>query len=164
MIECIDCKIRAYSIHLTHINAKTRIQQVETILNIDRNAVMEGGPISGKAEETDFNNQSNAQSLRRESLLMGDFNFTPESEEYSLIAGPSSDYGGRVTNPEGFVDAWVAAGNKEETGETAERRGYPVRMDFCFVRSSLSNRIQSASIDSEAIGSDHKPFSVEIEI
>ena len=164
VVSCSGRKVRVYSIHLTHINAKTRIQQVETILRIDQNAVMEGGPISGDARNTDFANQSDVCSLPRESILMGDFNFTPDSDEYSLIAGPRSDYGGRVTNPEGFVDAWVACGNGEETGVTAERRGSPVRMDFCFVRSALSDNIHSATIDSDAIGSDHKPFSVVIDI
>ena len=152
--------LRVYSIHLTHISADERLQQVDRILKIDRDAVRQGGPISGNPARTDFARQADVATLPRESILMGDFNFTPDSEEYSRIVGPISDYGGRVVNPEGFVDAWKVKGNSEMSGVTAERRGEDVRMDFCFVRQSLSQHIRSVKIHSGALGSDHKPFSV----
>ncbi len=164
VIACKERHVRVYSIHLTHINAKTRMAQIKEILRIDREAVMQGGPIAGETENTDFAEQSAVGELPRESILMGDFNCTADSEEYTLLAGPKSDYGGRVSNPEGFVDAWVAAGNPEISGVTAERRGHPVRMDYCFVRTALRTRIRSAAIDADAVGSDHKPFSVVIEM
>ena len=153
-------KIRVYSIHLTHISAEVRLKQIKRILEIDRKAVREGGPISGVAKGTDFSKQSDASTLPRESILLGDFNFTPDSVEFSRIVGPMSDYGGRVVSPEGFVDAWVAVGNKSMSGVTAARGGKAVRMDYCFVRQTLSDKIRSTRIDSKADGSDHKPMSV----
>ncbi len=164
VIACKERHMRVYSIHLTHINAKTRMEQIDEILRIDKEAVMQGGPITGETANTDFAAESHIDALPRESILMGDFNCTADSEEYSLLAGPKSDYGGRVSNPEGFVDAWVAVGNAESSGVTAERRGRPVRMDYCFVRTALQEKIRSATIDADAVGSDHKPFSVVIEI
>ena len=157
-------KVRVYSIHLTHISSEVRLKQVERILEIDRNAVREGGPISGVTRGTDFAGQFEISSMPREAILMGDFNFSPDSTEYDCIVGPTSDYGGRVVNPEGFVDAWVAAGNLEMSGVTTERRGEEVRMEYCFVCQTLSDRIRSVSIDSKADGSDHKPFSVVFDI
>lgn len=159
-VHCGATLVRAYSIHLTHISSEVRMEQVERIFELHRNAVYEGGPMAGDASRTDFADQGAVQALSREAILLGDFNFTPDSAEYDRVVGEKSDYGGRVTNPEGFVDAWVAAGNDEMSGVTAERRGQPVRMDYCFASSSLMPRISSAAIDSKADGSDHKPFSV----
>lgn len=160
VVECSGIRIRVYSLHLTHISADERLRQIDRLLELDRNAVMEGGPIAGNLAKTDFSGQADVSALPRESILMGDFNFTPDSQEYTRIAGPKSDYGGRVINPEGFADAWKAAGNAEMSGVTATRRGQDVRMDYCFVRQSLSHRIRSVKIHSDADGSDHKPFSM----
>lgn len=157
-------RIRVYSVHLTHISALTRMRQLHELLRIDRDAVREGGPIAGDVSVTDFDKEVNIADMPRDSILMGDFNFTPDSDEYSAIAGPESDYGGRIINPDGLVDAWTHCGNDEMAGVTAERRGEEVRMDYCFVRYALSDRIQSCEIVSDAMGSDHKPFSVVIDL
>ncbi len=162
VIDCGGQRIRVYSVHLTHISAQVRLQQIDALLGIDQNAVRAGGPIAGNAAKTDFAGQSDVSTLPRESILMGDFNFTPDAEEYSRIVGIRSDYGGRVINPEGFVDAWKVAGNSEMSGVTAERRGKDVRMDYCFVRHSLSHRILGVTIHADAVGSDHKPVSMEM--
>ena len=162
VIDCSGHRIRVYSVHLTHISAQVRLQQIDRLLEIDRNAVKEGGPISGDPAKTDFSEQADVSTLPRESILMGDFNFSPDAEEYSRIVGPKSDYGGRVINPEGFVDAWKASGKAEMSGVTAKRRGEDVRMDYCFVRQSLAHRIRTVKIHSDAVGSDHKPFSVAL--
>ena len=157
-------KIRVFSVHLTHISTVTRMRQLRELLRIDRNAVREGGPIAGDVSVTDFDKEVNLSEMPRESILMGDFNFSPDSDEYTVVAGPVSDYGGRIVNPEGLVDAWTYCGNNEMSGVTAERRGEDVRMDYCFVSYTLSDCIRSCNIDSDAIGSDHKPFSVKIDI
>ncbi len=162
VIDCAGHRIRVYSIHLTHISSAVRLEQIDRILDIDQNAVREGGPIAGRLPKTDFAGQADVSTLPRESIMMGDFNFTPDSEEYSRIVGIRSDYGGRVINPEGFVDAWKVAGNSEMSGVTAERRGKDVRMDYCFVRHSLSHRIRKVRIHTGADGSDHKPVSMTL--
>ena len=164
VIQCAAKKIRVYSTHLTHISQEVRLQQVERILEIDRNAVREGGPISGDPSHTVFRNQGNVYELPRKSIIMGDFNFTPDEAEYDRMVGPKSDYGGRVINPEGHVDAWAYCGNDELSGITAERRGEDVRMDYCFVSCSLRHRITSVTIELAADGSDHKPVTVSIDI
>ena len=160
VIDCAGQRIRIYSVHLTHISSETRLQQVDRLLEIDRRAPIEGGPIAGNPARTDFANQADVATLPRDSILMGDFNFTPDADEYTRIVGPKSDYGGRVVNPEGFVDAWHVNGNPEMSGVTAERRGENVRMDYCFVRQSLSAQIGKVKILKNAVGSDHKPVSM----
>ena len=73
-----------------------------------------------------------------------------------------SPYGGRVVNPEGFVDAWVHAGNREDAGVTADMHGRPVRLDYCFVSAALAPAIRACTIDAAAAGSDHQPVWLEL--
>lgn len=102
--------------------------------------------------------------LPGEAIFLGDFNMEPDSEEYARFTGPVSPYGGRITNPHGFVDAWVAAGNQELAGVTANMHGRDVRLDYCFVSASLVDAITAARIDNRAAGSDHPPLWVEIDL
>ena len=163
LINCQGTLVRVYSIHLTHLSAMTRLSQIDRLLEIDSNAVREGGPISGDPANTVFAGQTEIISLPRESILLGDFNFTPDSEEYERMTGPVSDYGGRIKNPDGFVDSWTSIGFREMHGETAERNGESVRMDYCFVKQSLEHRIRSVKVHVDAVGSDHKPLSVKLD-
>lgn len=163
LIDCQGTPVRVYSIHLTHLSAMTRLSQIDRLLEIDSKAVCEGGPISGDPANTVFAGQTEIISLPRESILMGDFNFTPDSDEYERMTGPVSDYGGRIKNPDGFVDSWTSVGYQEMQGVTAERNGELVRMDYCFVKQSLEHRIRSVNVHVAAVGSDHKPLSVELD-
>jgi len=102
--------------------------------------------------------------MPRHAVLMGDFNFPPHSPLYPKIVGPLSELYGRCNHLEGFVDAWVAAGHKENEGVTCEdaRINYSERIDFCFVSSAIAGRVKRAWIDNEAQGSDHQPIWTEL--
>ena len=102
--------------------------------------------------------------MPRDAILLGDFNMQPDSKEYERIVGPVSPYGGRITNPEGFVDAWVEAGNAGDAGPTAEVRGHPARLDYCFVSAGMKERIRAVRVDSQAIGSDHQPVWIDLDL
>ena len=156
--------VRVYSIHLTHLSAGTRLPQVETLLRIHADAVREGPPVSGSGLAREWTQDGMPPPMPRDAILLGDFNMEPDSEEYERIVGPTSPYGGRITNPEGFVDAWVEAGNAADAGPTAEVRGRPVRLDYCFVSAGLKDRIRSVHVDSDAAGSDHQPVWMEIDL
>ena len=156
--------VRVYSIHLTHLAAETRLPQVEALLGIHANAVREGPPISGSGLGDEWTLDGTPPPMPRDAILLGDFNMQPDSEEYERIVGPTSPYGGRLTNPEGFVDAWVEAGNAIDAGPTGEVRGRPARLDYCFVSAGLKDRIRAARVDVDATGSDHQPVWVEIDL
>ena len=156
--------VRFYSVHLTHLTRETRMPQIETLLEIHRRAPVEGAAISGAKVSQDWTVDGIPPALPADAILMGDFNFEPLSEEYDRITGPVSPYGGRVTNPEGFVDAWVAAGHDEGDGFTADIKGRSTRLDYCFVSARLRERISAARIDNEAPGSDHQPIWVDIDL
>jgi endonuclease/exonuclease/phosphatase family metal-dependent hydrolase len=103
--------------------------------------------------------------MPRDAILMGDFNMLASSPLYERIVGPHGPYG-RMNNPEGFVDAWVAAGHGEGEGATCYSGSVSTgqRIDFCFVSASLADRIRGAWIDEQAQGSDHQPIWTEVDL
>ena len=159
-----DGHLRVYSVHLTHLSAATRLPQIDTLLAIHANAVREGPPVSGSGLSAEWTQDGMPPPMPRDAILLGDFNMEPDSQEYERIVGPVSPYGGRITNPEGFVDAWVEAGNAVDAGPTAEVRGRPARLDYCFVSAGLRDRIRTVRVDSDAVGSDHQPVRMEIDL
>ena len=164
VIETGRGRLRVYSVHLTHLSAETRMPQVETLLDIHQRAPVEGAALCGAGIKEEWTQDGVPPPLPGEAIFMGDFNMEPDSGEYARITGPVSPYGGRITNPHGFVDAWVAAGNQELDGVTADIDGRDVRLDYCFVSASVGDAITSARIDSQAAGSDHQPMWVEIDL
>jgi endonuclease/exonuclease/phosphatase family metal-dependent hydrolase len=134
--------VRVYSIHLTHLSDATREPQVAALLDIHRRAPSEGGAWCGELGE-DWTEGHDAPAMPREAILMGDFNMFTSSPLYDRIVGPHGPYG-RMNNPEGFVDAWVAAGRGEGEGATCFSGSISGgrRIDFCFVSTSLAGHIR----------------------
>ncbi|MDX1513916.1 MAG: endonuclease/exonuclease/phosphatase family protein [Gammaproteobacteria bacterium] len=165
-LECVvgtaSGPVRFYSVHLTHLSEETRLPQVERLLDIHARARIEGAAITGGGLKDEWTSDGLPQAMPPHAVMMGDFNFEPDSTEYIRIAGPLSPYGGRVTNPEGFVDAWVESGHEVNEGVTADIRGRPVRLDYCFLSAALRDRVRDVAIDSEATGSDHQPVRIDI--
>ncbi len=156
--------LRIYSIHLTHLSAQTRMPQIARILQLHRDALHEGFPISCDHGSFDITDELFDAAVAEQALMFGDFNFGPDSKEYEAIVGPVSDYGGHITSHDGFVDAWCQAGGKKMDGATSDVQGVPARMDYCFVSASLRDRIVSCSVDNNARGSDHLPVWLEIDL
>ena len=104
--------------------------------------------------------------VKTELKVMGDFNMFASSPLYDRIVGPIAPGMGRMNNPEGFVDAWVAAGHGEGEGATCHSGSLSTgrRIDFCFVSASLAGRIRRAWIDDKAQGSDHQPIWTEVDL
>jgi endonuclease/exonuclease/phosphatase family metal-dependent hydrolase len=150
--------LRVYSVHLTHLSSATRLPQVQRLLQIHRDAPMEGAAIAAGAPGAGWEDDGLPPAMPRDALLLGDFNMEAESPEYAALAGPVSDYGGRIVNPEGFVDAWVEAGHDPAAGETSDVRGRPARLDYCFVGTPLRATLDEVRVDTGATGSDHLPL------
>lgn len=157
--------LRFYSIHLTHLSDATRAPQIEAILDIHARAPIEGGAWCGTPGE-EWTEGQKPPAMPREAVLMGDFNMFADSPLYDRIVGPMAPGRGRMNNPEGFVDAWVAGGHAESEGATCHwgspRVGY--RIDYCFVSAALADRIGRTWIDEKAAGSDHQPIWTEIDL
>jgi endonuclease/exonuclease/phosphatase family metal-dependent hydrolase len=154
--------IRVYSVHLSHLSPMTRMPQVEALLDLHARAPAEGGawcgghpdPAAGWAE-------GRMPPMPADAMLLGDFNFEWSAPEYDRIVGaPTAKYG-RLNRLTGFVDAWVAAGQREDEGATIDGGR---RIDFCFVSPALAPRVRSCRIDVDAVGSDHQPVWVEMDL
>jgi endonuclease/exonuclease/phosphatase family metal-dependent hydrolase len=153
--------LRVYSTHLSHLSPATRLPQVDALLAIDRRAPSEGGAWCGGHPNAAAGwTEGEMPPMPREAVLMGDFNFSPDAEEYRRIVGPDSDGYGRLNNLEGFVDSWVAAGHAEHEGATWGGR----RIDYIFVAAAWRGRIAAAWIDERAQGSDHQPIGIELDV
>jgi endonuclease/exonuclease/phosphatase family metal-dependent hydrolase len=154
--------VRIYSLHLSHLSEDTRLPQVEALLAIHARAPSEGGAWCGGHPEPEAGwTEGEMPPMPAEAILMGDFNFDSNTPEYDRIVGPLSPRYGRLNRVTGLVDAWVAAGHREDEGATigAERR-----IDYCFVSSVLAARVKAARVDASASGSDHYPVWIEMEL
>ncbi len=107
--------------------------------------------------------------MPRDAILLGDFNLEPGSPEYEALAGPINVRGRRVDVLHRLVDSWTAAGHEEGAGitcpaipEHSETRD--LRIDYVFVTAGLAQTVRKAWIDNDAIGSDHQPYWVELEV
>lgn len=158
--------LRAYSIHLSHLADGDRAPQVEALLDIHARAPAEGAGWCGTRDDPGWTDGKPAVPMPREAVLMGDFNLTHASPLYERIVGPMSPQYGRMTNLEGFVDTWVAAGHREDEGTTclsgSLNRGE--RIDFCFASASLASSVRKAWIDPDADGSDHQPIFLDLDL
>ena len=154
--------VRVYSLHLSHLSSATRLPQVDALLDIHTRAPGEGGAWCGGHPEPDAGwIEGEMPPMPADAVLLGDFNFDWTDPEYDRIVGPLSPRYGRLNRATGFVDAWVAAGRREDEGATIPAGR---RIDYCFVSASMATRIRGARIDASATGSDHYPLWVEIDV
>ena len=104
-----------------------------------------------------------------EAVMMGDFNFEPDSAQYTQLVGEIDSVYGRISTSDNFSDVWVRAGNTEQSGVTCPRclendTQYDMRIDYGLVSIGLAHLVHSAWIDSDAEGSDHQPVWFELNI
>jgi endonuclease/exonuclease/phosphatase family metal-dependent hydrolase len=172
-LECLirtPCgPVRFWSIHLAHIGAGERLEEIDFLLDRHSRAPAEGGPWSGVDDEParGWTNGEPEPESPVQAIWMGDFNSEPGSAEYRRIAGDNPYHSGAGYFG-GFSDAAVAAGNdpgalhthvKQIDGETRKRR-----LDYCFVGSMLASRVKSVRVDNDQIASDHHPLFVDIDL
>ena len=159
-----DQPLRLYSVHLTHLSSATRLPQVRHLLDIHRNARHEGFPVGGSLDGMNWEDGIGDTRVAEHAILFGDFNAQPDSPEYLEIVGPLSDYGGHITSPDGFIDAWQIAGGDMTRGDTSDINGHPARIDYCFVSAMLRPHLVSCRVDDQATGSDHLPVWIELDL
>ncbi|KQV73032.1 endonuclease/exonuclease/phosphatase family protein [Rhizobium sp. Root1220] len=152
--------LRVYTVHLDHVSADERSQQLAYLRDRINAFLPEGGSVTG-AIEFDISDPP----LPEDYVVMGDFNMTPESPEYCRFAGSKDGFYGRTTRIGTPVDA-LAALKAYEPGSYSwmdpKDHGKRMHLDYCFVSGGLEGRLKSADIDTNSIGSDHFPLWVEI--
>lgn len=163
-IEFPSGRLRVYSVHLSHLTSEERLSQVEALIDVHHRAVFEGFPVNGDLDGIDLAKDIPDQTVSREAIVLGDFNMEPDSPEYDLITGPVSPWGGRVVNPDGFVDAWTYLDHELLDGATCDGLNDRARLDYCFISTPLSSRLKSMRVDDDAVGSDHLPIWVDMDL
>ena len=165
--------IRVYSVHLSHLSAETRIPQIEMLLDIINRAPSEGGAWCGGHPDPDAGwTEGGEPPMPRPAILMGDLNFSPDSNQYDLIAGPLSPSHGRLVRRDGLFDAWIVAGHEENdrvtspaiVGAVANGLDTASCLDYCFLTADLTSRIRSVHIDGIADASDHQPVWIDVDL
>lgn len=158
VVDCPCGPVRIYSVHLGHKSGTEREHQVARLLQVHHQARTEGGVFSGEIW-SDWASARLAPPATEHAILLGDFNAEPDSREYAMIAATPSD-----ENPlGGFVDAWRIAGDDPDGGITDPSDG-GARIDYAFVTMALAGRVRRAHVNQSAIGSDHQPLWVEIDL
>ena len=168
VIETHARSLRVYVIHLSPRYNNERRMQIEAIMNIVRDGPLSGGVTSGPNTRLE---QAGARSppMPHEAIILGDFNLEPHEAEYDLLCGGIDPVYGRMARVDGFVDAWVRAGNDVASGVTcptdpANDTFHDCRLDYGFVSANIADRVRAAWIDNEAQGSDHQPFWFELDL
>jgi len=169
MIRTPAGPVRVLSLHLAHIAAEERLEQIDYLLAEHRRAPSEGGPWSGIDDEPARNWTSGEAEPESPTaaIWMGDFNMEPGSAEYRRIVG-STPYHRGAAYLDGFVDAAAVASQptadfhthvKTIDGKVAKRR-----LDHCFVGGMFADRVRSVSADIGEMASDHFPVRVDIDL
>ncbi len=170
VIEFPSRPVRFYSLHLSSNTSEERLIQVQQLLRSYRSNQSEGGvwtgnPISGSG--IDWSNGEEQPTNPVDAIMIGDFNILPDSPEYNEIVRPRAGESEKVEHSYAFVDSWLAVGDGGDGATFAVASGPDAseeRLDYCFVGSQLVDRLISARVDRDVIGSDHQPLWVEIDL
>jgi len=184
-LECVvdvpSGAVRAYTLHLSAISERERLLQIDYLLALHRNAHHRGGswtgtgPVDDPGEyqnyiDMDWSNGEDEPPMPGKTVVMGDFNMLPVSPEYSRFVGQIDfAYSAHVATADSFVDSWTVAkerGNDDASSWWPDPPGRlpdrPLRLDYCFLSPDCKSKVKRAWVDHEAIGSDHRPYWVEL--
>ncbi len=172
-LECLirtPCgPIRFFSIHLAHIGAEERLEEIDFLMARHRRTEAEGGPWSGTDDEPgrSWSNGEAEPECPLASIWMGDFNSELGSAEYKRITG-DNPYHPDAAYFAGFADAALLVGQRPQNLyshlKQIEGRELKRRLDYCFVGSMLAGRVKAHRIDNDAVASDHHPVWVDIDL
>lgn len=155
VIDLPQGPVRFYTTHLSHLCSATRLPQVQAILAFISSAPSEGGAWCGGHPDPSAGwTEGTAPPMPQAAVLAGDMNFDYKSEEYETICGPFSEKHGRLTSPDGWLDAYQALGGNEGVSSTMNGSA---RIDHVFCTPGLEKSWGKATIDTSRIGSDHFP-------
>jgi endonuclease/exonuclease/phosphatase family metal-dependent hydrolase len=169
MIRTPAGPVRVFSLHLAHIAAEERLEQIDYLMAEHRRAPSDGGPWSGADDEPARNWTSGEPEPENPlaAIWMGDFNMEPGSAEYHRIVGSTPYHRGAAYHG-GFVDAVSVAGKPGEDFhthvKTIDGKVTKRRLDHCFVGGMFAGRVRSVGADIGEIASDHFPVRVDIDL
>ena len=163
--------VRFYSVHLSYLSQRERLVHVQRLLELYRRTDVEGGAWSGSPQSEMgivWSCGEEEPPNPFEAIVLGDFNFVPGTAEYELMTGVQAPSEDPVRYYHDFVDSWLVAGEGPDgntyTFSPNNERAYGQRIDYGFVSASLADRLIAARVDRDAVGSDHQPLWIEIDL
>ena len=165
LIDLPSGPLRVYSVHLDHLNPRQRLAEIRHLLPRLFAVPFDGASVTGPG----WNDMSiTVPDASDDFVVMGDFNMIPGSAEYEAVVGVPDYYYGTSLAGDRLVDTWTRAGHSLEEGDSwhDEIDGWKPkgRLDYGFVTAGLADRVTSAWIDNDAVGSDHNPIWFELDL
>lgn len=160
LIETPLGPIRFYSTHLDHRSPDERLMQVRHLMERVLAYAHEGGGLTGVAE-MGFPEPPRPESA----VLLGDFNMLAGSPEYLEVTGIIDHEFGLPLVADKFVDAATHLGTEADTCVNADHpddASRHKRIDYAFATADLAQNLKSCQVDTDAVGSDHRPVWVEL--
>jgi endonuclease/exonuclease/phosphatase family metal-dependent hydrolase len=158
VLEAPGGKLRVLTTHLEYYSPLQRRAQVRRIRELHREACERAHLYQPEPElEPPFQLGFRPGTA----IFCGDFNFTPDSEDYRALLAP----------PEGdtlqLVDAWRARHGGMARAPTAGLHGFPWPerpdcYDYFFVTEDLVPRVAEVNVQSETAASDHQPIVLDL--
>ncbi len=163
VLDVPDGPLRVYVTHLDHLRSATRSKQLEWLVPKLFSIAGEGAGATSDSWKA-FPKVPAPSSF----VVLGDFNLTPDCDEYELITGKPDFQCGHVVTNEHWVDSWTRCGNNEDNSITwfdeSEEFKTGLRLDYGFISPDLANCVTSARIDQNCPASDHQPYWFELNL
>ena len=154
---------RIYSTHLAHSSNIERQMQISCLLSIIDHSRQDGGSWSGMDVPANWESEGPRPPSANSTILAGDLNFTPETNEYAQLCDPIDSKYGPLSTSNGLSDGWLVAGHEQFSGCTWVHEEPPRRLDYIMVSTDVAVRTEAMWVDSQATGSDHKPLWSQIQ-
>jgi endonuclease/exonuclease/phosphatase family metal-dependent hydrolase len=159
VIDIDGTALRIFSVHLSHLPGIQQEFQIEMLKQLVCSLPQEAPMWEEDPRLFQFTQDQPAPNVPRSSLLLGDFNFEPDSALYAAMLDPLP---GEIS---GLVDGWTASGNDGAGEQTCiENDGRLSRLDYMFASDDLRSNIQSARVNQNTRASDHFPLYFKVEI
>lgn len=159
LIDAPNAPLRIYTAHFGSEDSKERQEQAGYLRRLVQEAPSRGGAWTGPANigtDRDWSGGLKLLSMPENAVILGDFNMEPDSPEHRLLVEENVQDG-----TSGFVDARLHEDREVDTWHPLANRADgttdSMRLDYCFVTSGLSKRIDASWVDCDAQGSDHQP-------
>jgi endonuclease/exonuclease/phosphatase family metal-dependent hydrolase len=159
VIDIDGTALRIFSVHLSHLPGVQQESQIEMLKQLVCSLPQEAPMWEEDPRLFQFTQDQPAPNVPRSSLLLGDFNFEPDSALYATML--DSLPGETV----GLVDGWTASGKDGARDQTCvENDGRLSRLDYMFASNDLRANIQSAEVNQNTRASDHFPLYFVVDI
>lgn len=154
VVDAPSGPLRVATTHLEYNSQTCRLAQVEQMLSLHAETLAPTDTSAVVKADSPYSTEPRPTS----SILCGDFNFLPDSEEYQHI----------TQAPYGFKDAWCLLDGKTREFPTcgfdnaAQWPQGPHCRDFFFVTEDVARQVTQIGVDTVTRASDHQPIYLKL--